>query len=346
MSNPTSLPSFARFPAASSLVDRRSPSAALPNRFLLFSGLAMFLFSSSILSAQIQMSEGVDTGSEEEILDRSMSRSSGADRRPSFSADGRWITFESSRDGNNEIYLMASDGKQQRRLTYHEATDSSPAFSPDGKHIVFQANRVQEYVGDRRQDLFLIDTAGKRPPQRLTEDLADDAFASFSPDGQWIIFCSSRGGNVDLYRMHRDGSNLEQLTDNEAHDLWPSYSPDGKHIVFFSKRDNNDDLYLIPADGGEERRLTTHESNDFVPSFYPGSDKLIFVSLRDGHNRLYTVGLDGSEPVALEPPPAGRATEPRISPDGSFLIFVSNGDDHDEIYRRDLEPGRPSMVLD
>lgn len=305
------------------------------------------LVSTPTLMAQIEMGGGVDIGgTEEEVLDRNMSRSSANDRRPNFSTDGRWITFESNRDGNSEIYLMASDGRQQRRLTYHEAADSTPAFSPDGKHIVFQANRFKEYVGDRRQDLFLVDTAGKRPVQRLTDDLADDAFASFSPDGQWIVFCSSRSGNVDLYRMHRDGSNLEQLTDNEAHDLWPTYSPDGKHIAFFSKRDNNDDIYVIPADGGEERRVTTHESNDIVPSFYPNSNKLIFVSLRDGHNRLYSIDMDGGEAVALMPPPAGRATEPRVAPDGSYLIFVSNGDDQDDIYRRSLEPGRPNMVLD
>jgi Tol biopolymer transport system component len=29
---------------------------------------------------------------------------------PSFSPDGRWITFTSFRDGNNEIYIMAPTG--------------------------------------------------------------------------------------------------------------------------------------------------------------------------------------------------------------------------------------------
>ena len=45
------------------------------------------------------------------------------DKVPVFSSDGRFITFQSYRDGNFELYRMRSDGSEQIRLTKHPAKD-------------------------------------------------------------------------------------------------------------------------------------------------------------------------------------------------------------------------------
>ena len=54
-----------------------------------------------------------------------------------WSPDGKRIAFESSRDGNGEIYVMNSDGTGQTNLTNNPAGDSTPAWSPDGSRIAF-----------------------------------------------------------------------------------------------------------------------------------------------------------------------------------------------------------------
>src|SRR6266542_603186 len=51
------------------------------------------------------------------------------------------ITFESNRDGNNEIYVMNADGSGQMNLTNNGADDVQPAFSPDGTKIAFASTR-------------------------------------------------------------------------------------------------------------------------------------------------------------------------------------------------------------
>ena len=60
---------------------------------------------------------------------------------PAFSPDGKRIAFVSSADGNNEIYLMKSDGTGLFRLTRTKAEETAPQFSKDGKRLIFSSNR-------------------------------------------------------------------------------------------------------------------------------------------------------------------------------------------------------------
>ena len=60
--------------------------------------------------------------------------------RPAWSADGKHVVFQADRDGpvgNTELYSMAADGSDLRRLTTYPGKDDWPAWSPDGKTIAF-----------------------------------------------------------------------------------------------------------------------------------------------------------------------------------------------------------------
>jgi tricorn protease-like protein len=63
------------------------------------------------------------------------------DQNPSWSPDGTKIYFDSTRDGNLEIYVMNADGSGQTRLTDHPAIDAIPIPSPNGKELVFTSDR-------------------------------------------------------------------------------------------------------------------------------------------------------------------------------------------------------------
>src|SRR5262245_57572933 len=79
------------------------------------------------------------------------------------------------------------------------------------------------------------DGSGERP---LFAASGFDYNASFSPDGQWIVFTSERtgSGQADLYRVHPDGSGLERLTDDPDLDDQAALSPDGNQVAFVSTR--------------------------------------------------------------------------------------------------------------
>jgi Tol biopolymer transport system component len=60
---------------------------------------------------------------------------------PSWSPDGTKIAFDSTRDGDSEIFSMNADGSGQTQLTFDPALDSTPAWSPDGTKIAFVSTR-------------------------------------------------------------------------------------------------------------------------------------------------------------------------------------------------------------
>jgi dipeptidyl aminopeptidase/acylaminoacyl peptidase len=70
-----------------------------------------------------------------------LTKNSNGDFSPTWSADGIKIVFVTSRDTNNEVYVMNADGSGQANLTNNAANDGDPAFSPNGKKIAFVSKR-------------------------------------------------------------------------------------------------------------------------------------------------------------------------------------------------------------
>ena len=64
-----------------------------------------------------------------------------------------------------------------------------------------------------------------------------------------VVFQSDRDGDLEIYTMNTDRTDLVQLTHNLASDAGPHWSPDGKQILFISNRDGNLEIYVMDADG-------------------------------------------------------------------------------------------------
>ena len=255
------------------------------------------------------------------------------------------IAFQSDRDGNPEIYVMDTDGGNQRRLTNHPDNDWFPSWSPDGKRIVFFSNRdghVDIIRGVPAYEIYVMDADGGNQ-RRLTNDLSDDRSPSWSPDGKRIVFQSDRDGNSDIYVMDADGGNPQNLTENPNEDDNPSWSPDGKRIVFSSVREGHFtyEIYVMDTDGGNLQRLTKNHKNDWFPSWSPDGKRIAFSSDRkaDLENfEIYVMDTDGAN--------LQRLTENRVydwspswSPDGERIAFMSERDGNPQIYVMDADGG-------
>jgi dipeptidyl aminopeptidase/acylaminoacyl peptidase len=97
------------------------------------------------------------------------------DENPAWSPDGTRIAFDSSRDGQFEIYSIRVDGTDVRRLTDHQSLDAAPSWSPDGRSIAYISDRA----GKDYRDIWVMRANGGAP-HRITHG----AVAQSPPDWQ------------------------------------------------------------------------------------------------------------------------------------------------------------------
>lgn len=189
-------------------------------------------------------------------------------------------------------------------------------------------------------DIFVADANGDNlKPLLAHPDL--DYNASFSRDGQWIVFTSERNGSADIYRVHPDGSGLERLTDDPAFDDQAALSPDGKFLAFVSSRGGQADIWSLDLASKKLRNITNHPAGDFRPAWSPDGKWVAFSSDRDSRKpKINFSAIQSTEIYLVRPDGSGlrRVTQtqafagsPTWSPDGKRLIFYEA--EIDEVYK-------------
>lgn len=166
------------------------------------------------------------------------------------------------------------------------------------------------------------------------------------------MFQSRRNGNLDVFVMNADGSELSQLTDNPAHDYVPSWSADGQQIYFASWRLEEGEnepqarFYVMNSDGSGQTRLDIEPpgtSGPLVAS--PDGRRLAYASRRseDGSEiRVRDIGTEGT--VSLASPP-GFAGAPSFAPDGRRIAYYVHQEESSVIMVADLVSGSAETVL-
>jgi Tol biopolymer transport system component len=152
-------------------------------------------------------------------------------RQPTWSPDGKWITFFAYRDGGYDIWAVAPDGSNQHKLTWGAFDDREPIWSHDGTRVAFSSDRGDSLGSD--YNIWTLDTRSGDLKQ-LTKDPADDYMPSWSPDDSEIAFASTRGDGTSAWAIKvADGageSSVRKLATGGGRVDAPSWGPGGQVV--------------------------------------------------------------------------------------------------------------------
>jgi Tol biopolymer transport system component len=229
-----------------------------------------------------------------------------------FSPDGTRFMFASG-PPPLKLWTSATDGTDHRQVASIQASQLSPgSWSPDGSRIVYDA------AIDGNNDIFVVDTAAGSP-KRLTFEKAIDGVASWSHNGRWIYFTSTRAGGIpDIWRVPAEGGEAIRITEHGG--IRPQESPDGKSLYYADRpRDGSvgaTKLMQVPVGGGAETTLRSGLTTFWWSVAHPG---IYFITREPEFDAIDRFNFDDHKVVRL-----GRLAQ-RAGPVGSQMNVSRDG---------------------
>jgi Tol biopolymer transport system component len=237
-----------------------------------------------------------------------------------FSADGRWLTFQSERDGYpcDQQYVMRTDGSQLRRVSTGTGRTTcgyivgDDPISPNPDRLIFSSTHDYGAECPAKPDYskgyvwpiyntFEIygEKFGGGKLTRMTKNKFYDAESTVSPDQREIVFTSTRHGDLDLYVMNVDGTHVRQVTKDLGYDGGAFFTHDGERLIYRAYH---------PQTAAEKKSY----KEDLKNGLYRPTWLELFIIGKNGKNKHQITHLQGG------------TFAPYMFPNDKRVIFASN----------------------
>jgi serine/threonine-protein kinase len=250
-----------------------------------------------------------------------------------LSPDGRWLAYDSDRNGQADIWKIPVEGGTPEQVTRSSNHEFVNEWSPDGKELVFHSIRE----GSKR-DVLVVSADGTRT-ELVTGAPTEDQHAGWGPDGNTIVYDSgetSEGSPWQAFIVTRERRGApwgppRQLTKDGSAD--PKWSPDGRFIAFTSRGQ----LRIISPDGTGQRVVVDGSAGgDQLEPAYPiwsrDSQTIYYKAYdRHRHSSIWSVPIGGGAPRLLLrfDDQARRSLRREFATDGRRIYFTVARDESD-----------------
>jgi serine/threonine protein kinase/Tol biopolymer transport system component len=253
-----------------------------------------------------------------------------------ISHDGKWLAFDSNRNGNQDVFKVAFNGSvavgDPIALTTNPSADYEPRWSPDDEEIAFYSRRF----GTR--DVFTVKADG-RDERRVTDMPLQEFYPDWSPNGQALVFTTSilggTGRNAVYVTRRNDPLHWtppKRVTDTTLQAVGQNARFLSDTSVLLSSRRA---VQVLPLGGGPtrvlvdfdsigERQLFLGTSPDRRTVYFNTQDSLKVVS-------FWSIAAAGGTPrrILRLDDPAHRTRRIEFDTDGKNLFFTLTADEAD-----------------
>ena len=238
-----------------------------------------------------------------------------------------------------QIWIMNSDGSQQRQLTNFAQGACQPAWSPNGQRLAVISPCIAKSSGYyENAQIYTVDADGNNA-EMLPVSVPGDFDPTWSPEGDKIAFASLRNGNgiAHIFVYHFKDQRIEELSDTRYSDIQPVWRPNSKQIAFVREKPYNH-VWVMSDQGQTQFQLSTSGSvHDLWPVWTPDGKSILYSRTQVEAGIPWLLMLDyedrGSEEtrVNIGEGDAIPVALPDVSPDGGWISFESwpDGRNHD-----------------
>jgi tricorn protease len=267
-----------------------------------------------------------------------------------FSPDGKTIAFTGQYDGDEQVYVISSEGGEPMQLTFYPARgplaprwgydNQVIGWSNDGRYVIFRSLRDSWTTSISR--LYRVSMDGG-PAEPLLMPVS--GAASFSPGGNQLVYSPqardfrtekrySGGQANELYIFDVETHAAKRITEGPRASRDPMWL--GKQIFFDSDQDGHFNLYSYDTGTGKIMEVTKNTTWDVR---WPSSDheRRIVYEL-NGELQVLDVNTKKSMPISIRVPDDGinrrssyvsaasMIEQAELSPKGERVLFSARGD--------------------
>lgn len=284
-----------------------------------------------------------------------------------FSPDGRWIGFTGQYDGDEQVYVIPSQGGMPKQLTYYPAHGPLPprwgydnqvyGWTPDGTRVLFRSLRDEDAVKTLTA-LYTVSVEGGLP-EKLP--MPTSGAGDYAPDGKRMIYSPlfrdfrtwkryQGGWAQDLYIFDLDSFATTPIAHSVRTERDPMWI--GDRIYFVSDRDGKLNLYSCDLTGGDIQELTHQKTWDVRWASSDNKGQIVYEL--DGELHLYRAADKSDRKLDIFVPNDGLSMRPsyysaaknvediELSPKGERALFVARGD----IFTVPIEKGSTRNLTD
>jgi serine/threonine-protein kinase len=158
---------------------------------------------------------------------------------PTWSPDGKRVTYSSSGEGRSGIYVKSADGSgTEERPTSPpaETGQAAESWSPDGKALIFG-----QWGATDQGDIWVLPLEADHKPWPFLRTEFSEFFSTFTPDGHWIAYTSDESGRYEIYVRPYPGPGAKWQVSTEGGEE-PIWSANGGELFY-----RNGEKWMVAA---------------------------------------------------------------------------------------------------